>query len=139
MTEEFIGRIVNVVYDKKQMVMSDKDGILQMFSYPDALDLTAKKQKQGWFVKLTLDGKMIKNIAYADKPAWAGKPRTDYQKKDEGLILKEVLYKALCDLYIETANLDEVNFDIAAEAVIRKMEEHYPRVLKAGDALLWLA
>ena len=139
MTEEFIGRIVNVAYDKHQIVMSDKDGILQMFTYPDALDLTAKKQKQGWFVKLTLDGKVIKNIAYTEKPSWAGggKPRSEYQKKNEGYILFESVFKTRTDLFIETADLTGIDYDAACEKILAGIERDYTRIMglvKAGDA-----
>jgi len=100
MTTEIIGRIAGANLEKKQIVLSDKDGILKMYSYPDVLDVVAQKQKQGWYVKLTLDdAALIKKIEYAAKPEWAGPSSTkgNIKPRNEGLIVHQTTYKECCE------------------------------------------
>lgn len=130
------GRIVKLDLGTRMLTFrQDKLFAVDIFWSPNQ-DEKVSKFKEGWKAKVTYEkdkqGKCwLTEIISTYKPG--DKPKGEYQQKNEGLILKEVLYKALCDLYIETAHLDEINFDIASEAVIQKMEEHYPRVLKAGE------
>ncbi len=134
MTEEFIGRIVNVNLEKNQIVLNDKDGVLQMFTYPDPLDLYARKQKQGWFVKLTLDGKVIKRIDYTPKPDWAQKQYPPKQPQNPRPMTVMNLVKAFTDLRIETMNPDDYNFEKACEDVVVQVEKYIDRVMKAGES-----
>ena len=130
------GRITKIDFGTRMLQFRpDKEFAVDIFWSPNQ-DEKMVKFKDGYKARLTYEkdklGKCwLSDIISTYKPS--DKPKGEYQQKNEGLILKEVLYKALCDLYIETAHLEEVNFDIAAEAVIKKMEEHYPRVLKAGE------
>lgn len=136
MTEEFIGKIVNVNLEKNQIVLNDKDGILQMFTYPESLDVVMQKQQPGWYKKLTLDDKkVVKKIEYADNPAYSGggKASSKTFQQDQKLIAKEVVFKALVELKWETFNPEKETYDSMCEDVIRNFEMIMPRFLKDGE------
>ena len=137
MTTEIIGRIAGANLEKKQIVLSDKDGILKMYSYPDVLDVVAQKQKQGWYVKLTLDdAQLIKKIEYAAKPEWAGPSSTksNFKPRNERLIVVQVLIKAYTDLYNYSVAPGEIDFNDAREYILKAVEQDIDRVIKIGGS-----
>jgi hypothetical protein len=137
MTTEIIGRIAGANLEKKQIVLSDKDGILKMYSYPEVLDVVAQKQKQGWYVKLTLDdAQLIKKIEYAAKPEWAGSPSTksNFKPRNERLIVLQSMCKLGAEVFAITTTPNQMDFDTAMDLIIDRAIHDTETLMKAGGS-----
>ena len=137
MTMEIIGRIAGANLEKKQIVLSDKDGILKMYSYPEVLDVVAQKQKQGWYVKLTLDDALlIKKIEYAAKPEWAGPSSTksNFKPRNERLIVLQSMCKLGAEVFAITTTPNQMDFDTAMDLIIDRAIHDTETLMKAGGS-----
>ena len=96
------------------------------------------KFKDGWKAKVTYEtdkqGKhWLSEIISTYKPGDKRGFKEEFSQKNDELIAKEVLIKALFELKWNTFNEEKETYDSMCEDIIRNFEMIMPRFLKAGE------
>lgn len=135
------GRLTKIDFGTRMLQFRpDKEFAVDIFWSPNQ-DEKMSKFKDGYKAKVTYEkdktGKCwLSDIISTYKPG--DKSKGDYQqKKSDGYILFESIFKTRTELYIETTDLSQVDFDVASEKILAGMERDYSRIMelvKAGDA-----
>lgn len=135
MTEETIGKITTIDPVKGVLVIDSWDGKFMSthpFHIVPELDVVLRKQKPGYFVQITHEGELAKNIKFANKPDNWPQGKGTFKPRNEKLIVVQVLVKAYTDLYTHSMIPDEVDFNAGRKVILDAVEQDIDRVMKIG-------
>jgi hypothetical protein len=134
---ELKGKVSAIDVQKRQLTMKDELAVLHIYQWTAELDVVMQKWKPGYYLDLKYDADtyIIKAAKYWQEgkdvfPKDSGK--AFQPKRNERLIVVQVLIKAYTDLVLMSFNPEDVDFDIARKLVLKAVEEDIDRVMKIG-------
>jgi hypothetical protein len=101
MPEETIGKITTIDPIKGTLVIDSWDGKFMSthpFHIVPELDLVLKKQKPGYFVQITHEGELAKNIKFANKPDNWPQGKGNFKPRNEKPTIYESAFKTCAEL-----------------------------------------
>jgi hypothetical protein len=100
---ELKGKVTVFSSEKRQITLKDVDGILHPFTWTEPLDIIMRKWKEGYYLKITHEGYILKNASYWQEgkdafpkthpPGSGGRPFTPRNEKP---IIYQVCFKEAC-------------------------------------------
>jgi hypothetical protein len=135
MTDELIGRITSTDIEKRTIMIDTWDGKF-LTSHPfhvmPEIDVLLRKQKTGYFVKVTYEGERVKNIQYAEKPKDWPQGKAFQKPRNEKLIIAQVLVKAWTELYCHSMNPEQIDFNEGRRLILEAVRDDLPHILSLG-------